>query len=204
MMVVMPMAIKYMGMHQVLGGAWMGGTIDSTGAVVAAGELIGPVARDVAATIKMIQNVLIGLMAFCIAAYWCLKVDVSRKDEADLSFKGALREIWNRFPKFVLGFLGASIVFSILYASMGNETAKVLIDDGISGFVSNLQRWLFALAFASIGLSTDFRELAKYFKGGKPVILYVCGQSFNLALTLTVAYIMFFVLFPGITESLMK
>ncbi|WP_028306473.1 YeiH family protein [Desulfitibacter alkalitolerans] len=204
MMVVLPMVIKFLGLHPVLGGAWIGGTIDSTGAVVAAGEILGSTARDVAATIKMIQNILIGLMAFGIAAYWCLKVDTSRKDEADLSFKGALREIWNRFPKFVLGFIGASIVFSIIYASMGNESAKVLIDDGISGFVGNLQRWLFALAFASIGLSTNFRELTKYFKGGKPVILYVCGQSFNILLTLTVAYIMFFVVFPGITESLMR
>jgi uncharacterized membrane protein YadS len=204
MMVVMPMVIKALGMHPVLGGAWIGGTIDSTGAVVAAGEILGATARDVAATIKMIQNVLIGLMAFCIAAYWCLKVDTSRADEADLSFKGALREIWNRFPKFVLGFIGASIVFSILYASMGNESARVLIDDGISGSVAALQRWFFALAFASIGLSTNFRELTKYLKGGKPVILYVCGQGFNLLLTLTVAYIMFFKIFPGITESLMK
>ena len=204
MMVVLPMVIKFLGLHPVLGGAWIGGTIDSTGAVVAAGEILGATARDVAATIKMIQNILIGLMAFAIAAYWCLKVDVSRRDEADLTFTGALKEIWNRFPKFVLGFIGASIVFSVIYASMGSEQARILIDNGTSGYVGALQRWLFALAFASIGLSTNFRELTKYFKGGKPVILYVCGQSFNILLTLTVAYIMFFVVFPGITESLMK
>ena len=204
MIVVFPVFIRFLGLHPVLAGAWIGGTIDATGAVVAAGEIVGPVARDVAATIKMIQNVLIGLMAFCIAAYWCLKVDTSRADEADLTFRGALREIWNRFPKFVLGFIGASIVFSSLYAFMGTENAKVLIDNGVLSPVGSLQRWLFAMAFASIGLSTNFRELTKYLKGGKPVILYVCGQSFNLLLTLTVAYIMFFLIFPQITESLMR
>ncbi|MEW6661161.1 MAG: YeiH family protein [Bacillota bacterium] len=204
MMVVMPMFIKQIGMHHVLGGAWMGGTIDSTGAVVAAGEILGPVARDVAATIKMIQNIMIGLMAFCVAAYWCLVVDRSRAAEADLSFKGALREIWNRFPKFVLGFIGASIVFSILYAVLGNDAGRIMIDAGIvRGLISPLQGWFFALAFASIGLSTNFRELAHYFKGGKPVILYVCGQSFNLVLTLAMAYLMFFIVFPQITEKLM-
>ena len=68
--------------------------------------------------------------------------------------------------------------------------------------VAHLQAWFFAMAFVSIGLSTDFRELGKYFKGGKPVILYVVGQSFNLVLTLTVAYIMFFLVFPEITAKL--
>lgn len=204
MMVVMPMAIKAMGMHPVLGGAWIGGTVDSTGAVVAAGEMLGPVARDVAATIKMIQNILIGIMAFCIAAYWCLKVDTSRACEADLSFTGAIRQIWDRFPKFVLGFIGASIFFSLIHANMQEDVARTIVDNGIiRGFVSHLQAWFFALAFVSIGLSTDFRELSQYFKGGKPVILYVVGQSFNLVLTLTVAYIMFFLVFPDITAKLM-
>lgn len=205
MMVVMPMVIKWLGLHPVLGGAWIGGTVDSTGAVVAAGEILGPVARDVAATIKMIQNIMIGLMAFCVAAYWSLKVETDGAADADLSFKGAMSQIWLRFPKFVLGFIGASIVFSLLYNAVGSDVAKVVIEEGVvRGLVTPLQGWLFALAFASIGLTTDFRELAKYFKGGKPVILYVCGQSFNIFLTFTMAYFMFFKVFPHITESLMK
>jgi len=203
MMVVMPLMIKALGLNPVLGGAWIGGTVDSTGAVVAAGEILGPVARDVAATIKMIQNIMIGLMAFCIAAYWALKVDVD-KSKADLKVSSAMREIWNRFPKFVLGFLGASIVFTLIYAGMGSDSSKVLIDNGTSSFLGSLQKWFFALAFASIGLSTNFRELGKYFKGGKPAILYVCGQSFNIALTFTMAYIMFMKVFPQITEKLMQ
>jgi uncharacterized membrane protein YadS len=205
MMVVMPLAIRAIGMHHVLGGAWMGGTIDSTGAVVAAGEILGPVARDVAATIKMIQNIIIGLMAFCVAAYWCLVIDPSRAGEADLSFRGALRQIWARFPRFVLGFIGASIIFSLIYAVLGADSARVLLDEGaIRGMISPLQGWFFALAFASIGLTTDFRELFPLLRGGKPVILYVCGQSFNIVLTLTVAYLMFFKAFPHITEIISK
>jgi hypothetical protein len=58
------------------------------------------------------------------------------------------------------------------------------------------------LAFTSIGLATDFRELKEYFKGGKPLILYVCGQSFNLMLTLLMAYIMFYLVFPEITAKI--
>jgi len=53
-----------------------------------------------------------------------------------------------------------------------------------------------------IGRSTDFRELEQYFKGGKPLTLSVCGQSFNLCLTLLMAYIMFYLIFPGNTATI--
>ena len=79
----------------------------------------------------------------------------------------------------------------------------VLIDQGAIGGMSKIFRgWFFCLAFASIGLATNFRELKGYFKGGKPLILYFCGQSFNLALTLLMAYIMFYKVFPGITAGI--
>ncbi|MDO7788891.1 YeiH family protein [Desulforamulus aquiferis] len=198
MMIVLPMFIKFLGMHEVLGGAWIGGTIDATGAVVAAGAFLGDTAMYVAATIKMIQNVMIGAIAFGVAWYWVSQVDRSA------GTKVGLAEVWYRFPKFVLGFLCASIIFSLFYQVLGTDVGKVMIDEGIVGaWTTALQGWFFALAFVSIGLATNFRELAKYLKGGKPVILYICGQSFNLILTLTMAYIMFFKVFPGITEKLM-
>jgi uncharacterized membrane protein YadS len=203
MIFAMPAFIKFVGMNHVLGGAWMGGTIDATGAVVAAGAILSPTAMYVAATIKMIQNILIGITAFGVATYWCLKVDCA--PGTDLSFKGAMREIWARFPKFILGFIGASIIFSIIFAGLGKDAGKVLIDEGvIKGLTSGLQGWFFCLAFVSIGLATNFRELGKYFKGGKPLILYVCGQTFNLILTLAMAWLMFFVVFPEITAKLME
>jgi len=197
MMIAMPAFIKAVGMPEILGGAWMGGTIDSTGAVAAAGAFLGEKAMYVAATIKMIQNVLIGVTAFCVAMYWTMKVE----REAGRSV-GAM-EIWNRFPKFVLGFLAASILFSVLDGSFSKDMGTALLDHGVvRGGTRLLRDWFFALSFAAIGLSTNFRELAKYFKGGKPLILYVCGQSFNLVLTLTMAYIMFYLVFPEITARI--
>lgn len=55
----------------------------------------------------------------------------------------------------------------------------------------------FCLAFISIGLESNFRDLASQLVGGKPIILYVIGQSFNLALTLFIAWIAFIKLFPN-------
>ena len=197
MMIAMPAFIKAVGIPEVLGGAWMGGTIDATGAVAAAGAFLGQKALYVAATIKMIQNVLIGVTAFCVAVYWCTKVDCVAGKEVGAG------EIWHRFPKFVLGFIAASILFSFMDASMGPDLGKAVVDQGIVRGGTRLMRgWFFALSFAAIGLSTNFRELSKYFKGGKPFILYVCGQSLNLVLTLTMAYIMFYVVFPEITAQI--
>jgi uncharacterized integral membrane protein (TIGR00698 family) len=198
MMIALPTFIVAVGMHPVLGGAWIGGTVDSTGAVVAAGAFLGETGMFVAATIKMIQNVMIGVIAFGVAVYWCSRVDCLPGERV------SKMEIWYRFPKFVLGFIAASIVFSTILASMGGA-GDVMIDQGVvRGFSVLVRDWFFILAFASIGLSSDFREMAHQFKGGKPAILYVCGQSLNLALTLAMAYIMFFKVFPGVTESLMN
>lgn len=198
MMIALPSFIVAIGMHPVLGGAWIGGTIDSTGAVVAAGAFLGETGMFVAATIKMIQNVMIGVIAFGVAVYWCARVDCAPGQMV------SKMEIWYRFPKFVLGFIAASVIFSIMFEAMGGK-ATALIDHGVlRGFSRVCREWFFILAFASIGLTSNFREMAKHFKGGKPVILYVCGQSLNLILTLVTAYIMFFVVFPGVTESLMN
>ncbi len=198
MMIALPTFIVAVGMHPVLGGAWIGGTIDATGAVVAAGAFLGETGMFVAATIKMIQNILIGVIAFGVAVYWCARVDCSHGQTV------SKMEIWYRFPKFVLGFIIASIVFSTMLASMGSA-GDVMLDQGVlRGFSRPLRDWFFILAFASIGLSSNFREMAHHFKGGKPAILYVCGQSLNLILTLLMAYIMFFLVFPGVTESLMN
>ncbi|MCB2145594.1 MAG: YeiH family protein [Deltaproteobacteria bacterium] len=197
MMVAMPAFIKAVGMPEVLGGAWIGGTIDATGAVAAAGAFLGDRALYVAATVKMIQNVLIGIIAFAVAVYWCARVDCQPGTHVSWF------EIWHRFPKFVLGFIAASIIFSMLDGQLGKDVSGAMMEQGvIRSFTRLLREWFFALAFASIGLATNFRELAKYFKGGKPLILYVCGQSFNLALTLLMAYVMFYLVFPEITARI--
>jgi uncharacterized membrane protein YadS len=204
MMIVMPAIIKGVfpvDKQLILGGAWMGGTIDATGAVAAAGAFLGEKALFVAATIKMIQNVLIGVMAFFVALYFTTKVEA-----AETGVKVGPMEIWYRFPKFVLGFIAASIIFSIIYSSFNAQASglgSAMVDQGTIKGMSDLFRgWFFSLSFVSIGLATNFRELKEHFKGGKPLILYVCGQSFNLMLTLLVAYIMFYVVFPGLTATI--
>jgi uncharacterized membrane protein YadS len=225
MMLAMPPVIRAMGLPPAVGGAWIGGTIDSTGAVGAAGALLSTESDDTAlvtaTTIKMIQNVLIGVVALGVATYWVTVVDKRTNPEMSVSlrresweepenslhshdlrsglsdnggFVGALAEIWRRMPKFIFGFLGASIAFSLL--SELQPDGAVLTKATLDGATKTLRGWCFALAFASIGLETNFRELAGPLRSGKPLVLYVCGQSLNLALSLAMSWLMFGVLFP--------
>jgi len=197
MMAVMPSLIGVLGIGNVLGGAWMGGTIDATGAVAAAGSMLGEDALQVAATVKMIQNILIGVVAFCVAVYWVVGVERGKDGP-----KPSVLEIWTRFPKFIIGFVTASILFSLLYATLAE--GPQIVDATIKGSTKTLRGWFFCLAFVSIGLDTNFRELAKFLKSGKPLILYIVGQSFNLCLTLLMAWLMFEKVFPDAANVLRK
>ncbi|MBC2694745.1 MAG: putative sulfate exporter family transporter [Desulfobacteraceae bacterium] len=188
MMIAMPPLCKAVGMLPAVAGGWLGGTIDSTGAVVAAGAFLGPVAEKVAAVVKMVQNVLIGVVAFLVAVFWITKVD--RDPNAP---RPSLMEIWYRFPKFILGFAAASLIFSfMLMPVMGHEEVS-----GILKLSKVFRGWFFCLAFVAIGLESNFKELASHVVGGKPIILYIVGQSFNLILTLLMSWIAFGgILFP--------
>ena len=182
MMVGMPFFIKLVHIDPMVGGAWIGGTVDSTGAVVLAGQALGDVGGQVAALVKMIQNILIGFVALGIAVFFTTKVDRTAADGQ----KVGIGEIWQRFPKFILGFIAASLIFSfVMQPTFGvEETNKVI------KALKEYQNWAFALAFTSIGLETNFKELCGQVQGGKPFQLYIVGQVFNLILTFVVAWLL--------------
>lgn len=180
MMVFEPMIIEWTGMGQIMGGALIGGTVDSTGAVVLAGSALGPEAEQVASLVKMIQNILIGFIAFFVAIFFARKVDKTGKSEV-----GAV-EIWNRFPKFILGFMVASIVASVIFVPAVGAEKTGAINKVLGGF----KDWAFVLAFTSIGLDTNFKKIAKSMQGGKVLWLYIVGQTFNIILTFAVVWLL--------------
>lgn len=180
MMVFEPMIIEWTGMGQIMGGALIGGTVDSTGAVVLAGSALGPEAEQVASLVKMIQNILIGFIAFFVAIFFARKIDKTGKSEV-----GAV-EIWNRFPKFILGFIVASIVASVIFVpAVGAEKTGA-----INKVLGQYKDWAFVLAFTSIGLDTNFKQIAKSMQGGKVLWLYIIGQTFNIILTFAVVWLL--------------
>ena len=128
----------------------------------------------------MIQNILIGFIAFFVAIFFARKVDGSDRSEVGAA------EIWHRFPKFILGFMVASVVASVIFVpAVGAEKTSA-----INKVLGQYKDWAFVLAFTSIGLDTNFKKIAKSMQGGKVLWLYIVGQTFNIILTFAVVWLL--------------
>lgn len=180
MMIFMPMIANYLGLSEAVTGAWLGGSIDTSGAVVASGTLVGEEALKISTIVKFSQNVLLGLAAFAISVYWTYSKSAANANGH--VEKPTLGVIWERFPKFVIGFLAASLIFSFL---LDEETVS-----SVKGGIKSVQGLWFALAFTSIGLETKFSELFSQ-DNKKPLYAFVTAQTFNILITLVLAYLLF-------------
>ena len=185
MMYLLPWIANLMNLSPEVTGAWLGGTIDTTGAVAAAGTLAdgghGETAAQTAVIVKSSQNVLLGLAAFIISLMWSYQ-RVERKE------KPTLGVIWSRFPKFVVGFILASLVFSFCFDT---ETAKT-----VGKVTKGFQNTLFSIAFICIGLETRFKEIFSR-ENRTPLKVFLIAQAFNIVVTLAVAYLIFGVIKTG-------
>jgi uncharacterized membrane protein YadS len=176
MIVIMPQLILAFGIPDIVGGAWLGGTLDTSASVVAAGEIVSGAARNAGVVVKLSQNVLIGVAAFLLTIWWAMRGSTGS------AVRPSARVIWDRFPKFVLGFLAASLLASFVLApALLKET------QGVFGALRTV--W-FALAFVSIGLETRFADLVSM-DGGRPALAFIGGQAFNVVWTLLLAYLLF-------------
>ncbi len=176
MMVLMPWAVRELGIPELVGGAWLGGTLDTSGSVVAAGALISESAMKTGVIVKFSQNVLIGVAAFLLSVWWAMRQKSGGRGTV------SARVIWERFPKFVLGFVGASLLFSFWVEPGVAGRAK--------GTLDGLRNWWFALAFVSIGLETRFVDLLAM-GNGRPAAAFVGAQAFNVGWTLVLAWLLF-------------
>jgi uncharacterized membrane protein YadS len=176
MMIVMPWIAKATGMDDLVAGAWLGGTLDTSASVVAAGALVSDAAMKTGVIVKFSQNALIGVAAFMLAIWWAFKLRATTGERPSASV------IWDRFPKFVLGFVAASAVFSFaLSPELVNGTRTALTE---------IRTWWFALAFVCIGLETRFVELATY-EQGRPALAFLGAQTVNVFWTLLLAWLLF-------------
>lgn len=179
MMIVMPWIANKFGFTQEVTGAWLGGSIDTTGAVVASGTLVGETALKISTIVKFSQNVLLGIAAFVISIYWSYTHKQTSSGQAE---KPTLAVIWDRFPKFIIGFMGASLVFSFFLSASQVGAVK--------DAMKNIQTLWFVLAFTSIGLETRFRDLFNS-TTQRPLYAFLTAQLFNIIVTLIVATLLF-------------
>jgi Predicted membrane protein len=176
---IQPWLAQQMGLSQAVAGAWIGGNIDTTAAVAAAGSIMGEDALKIATIVKTTQNALMGVVAFLLAAYWVYRVEKTPGASVGLS------TLWNRFPKFILGFIAASAIATWYINSAADpkaatETLKV---------ANELRIWFFALAFVCIGL--EFRVTSLREAGVRPIIVFAGATILNLVLALALASFFF-------------
>lgn len=149
-------------------GLWAGLAVDNTAEATAAGALYSDAAGKVAVLAKTTRNAMIGFVVLGYALYWS-----SRGQRSTVQNKAAF--LWQKFPKFVLGFLLISLL-----ASVGLFTKPQLSS------LANLSRWAFLLTFAGVGLRTNVRELGK--QGWKPFVVGAIGEIVIAVLTLGLVY----------------
>src|SRR5499425_42183 len=149
-------------------GVWSGLAVDNTAEAAAAGALYSDTAGKLAVLTKTTRNALIGFVVLAYAIYWA-----SRGQAQAIGNKASF--LWQKFPKFVLGFLAISLLATLAVFNKDQITA-----------LANLSRWAFLLTFAGVGLRTNFRELAK--QGLKPFAVGAIGEVVIAVFTLGLVY----------------
>lgn len=178
MIFFLPWAADLLGLSAAVTGAWIGGNIDTTAAVTAAGTMAGEQPLQIATIVKVTQNGLLGIVAVLLSIYFTVKVQSQQRDG-----RPKMVVFWRSFPKFVLGFLIASVVATIFANTVDPAIAKPAI-----GVANDLRTWFLILAFVSIGLEFSFGSLKQ--AGWKPVLVFVAATVVNLAVGLLLASVL--------------
>jgi uncharacterized integral membrane protein (TIGR00698 family) len=161
---VFPLIGRALGMGDHAYGLWVGLAVDNTAEAIAAGALYSDAAGRFAVLAKTARNATIGFVVLGYALYW-----IRQGQARALEHKAAF--LWDRFPKFVLGFIGISAL-----ASVGAFSNAQVAD------IANLSRWAFLFTFAGVGLRTNVGDLVK--QGWRPLVVGVVGECAIAAITL--------------------
>ena len=149
-------------------GLWAGLAVDNTAEATAAGALYSDAAAKLAVLVKSTRNAMIGFVVLAYAIYWA-----SQGQAKTVGNKAAF--LWQKFPKFVLGFLLISVLAT--YHFFSKEQV---------GALANLSRWAFLLTFAGVGLRTNFSDMRK--QGLRPFAVGAIGEVVIAGFTLGLVY----------------
>ncbi|MBR2867046.1 MAG: putative sulfate exporter family transporter [Alistipes sp.] len=195
--VVVPLLSDDPAIQNEITGAWIGGTIDTTSGVGASSEMAGEVAQKTAIVVKATQNVLIGVVAFFIALYLS-----ARSTDGKRSNRPSLGIVWEKFPKFILGFVIASAVFSVLQAEdmlTLNEKGKIME----TSLAKTFSTFFFSLSFVCIGMDTRLKDIISK-ENRNALYAFLGAQTFNIIVTMLIAWLMFGIVKPAIWPSTPK
>lgn len=175
MIFFLPAVIKLWQIGAGPAGAWIGTSEFADAAGMAAAASIGEQAIKTFTLNKVVgRDMFIGIWCFILAI-----VSITKWDNNDGSSRADAKQIWGRFPKFVLGFLLASAFTTLLAISLDAGGAKAFSNNLISP-LKELRGWTFTFTFLSIGLTTRFRKLTSV--GWRPIAAFTTGVVVNVIL----------------------
>jgi uncharacterized membrane protein YadS len=207
-LIILPaLATEFLSTQPMVAGAWMGLAVKTDGAAVASGAITDALIRGRAAaeginyqegwmlmaatTTKVFIDMFIGIWAFVLAVVWTTVID--RRSGAAAAGAG---EIWNRFPKFVIGYFLTFIVMLVIGLAAPGIMSQLSLASGEADVFRVL---FFVLTFFSIGLVSDFGKLWAEGIGKLALVYLVCLFGFILWIGLAIS----FIFFHGLTPPLM-
>jgi uncharacterized membrane protein YadS len=198
MIFVLPLVARALELPAGVAGAWIGTSEFADAAGFAAAESYGRLAGQVPgitgtadqtvfafSLMKVVgRDVWIGIWAFVLAV-----IATTRWEQGGLGRRADAGEIWRRFPKFVIGFLVASLIITVISRGYSMADFNKQVNPALVAPIKDLRTWAFIFCFFSIGLTTRFRELAQ--AGAKPFLAFSTGVVVNVVLGLVLSAVVF-------------
>jgi uncharacterized integral membrane protein (TIGR00698 family) len=189
MIFVLPLVARSLHLSTGVAGAWIGTSEFADAAGLAAAQTYGGYAGNVpgiaghadaavsAFTLMKVigRDMWIGVWAFVLSL-----IATTRWERTPVQSKSDAGEIWRRFPKFVLGFLAASAVITLVSKGYDYAAYKKEVLPGLVAPLQALRTWAFTFAFLSIGLTTRLREFVSV--GARPFYAFTIGVVVNVVL----------------------
>lgn len=199
-LVVLPFCAQvFLWQEPMVAGAWMGLAVKTDGAAVASGAITDSLIRAKAlaeigvnykdgwilmatTTVKVFIDIFIGVWAFILAVLWCTVIERKPGEKVRVA------EIWDRFPKFVLGYVGT---FALTLVICGLLPATVAAAKAAAGEATGFRSLFFAMTFFAIGVVSNFRKLWEEGIGRLAAVYVVCLFGFIVWVGLLISWIFF-------------
>ncbi|EPR44491.1 putative protein family UPF0324 [Desulfovibrio sp. X2] len=211
--VVELLLLPFIGQHflwhePMVAGGWMGLAVKTDGAAVASGAIVDSLIRAKAlaetgvaykegwilmatTTVKVFIDIFIGVWAFILAIIWCTIIECKAGE------KVRVVEIWDRFPKFVLGYIAT---FLLLLVLCGSDKTMVPTAQAATGHADLFRGILFAMTFFTIGVVSNFKKLWEEGIGKLAAIYILCLFGFIIWVGLLISYIFFHGVMPPLAS----
>jgi uncharacterized integral membrane protein (TIGR00698 family) len=197
MIFVLPLASRALTLPAGVAGAWIGTSEFADAAGLAAAQAYGNTAEQLAAIegtadqavntftlMKVVgRDIWIGIWAFVLA------IIATTRWETERTERPRAIEIWQRFPKFVLGFAVASLLVTLVASGYSLEEYESVVRQEMVNPIRALRSWAFIFCFFSIGLTTRFRELAQ--AGSRPFWAFTSGVAVNVVIGFLLSVVVF-------------